>query len=376
MRNIPDEIQLAFPDAFQHCCACDGPFTREKMRWHGASFEHSACVHTVHIWTPCMLTYVSPEALGRFAVERLGYVGFFSVFLADFTPLTVLRSHPGLAWCVNNCFYPSVFHRLAVVDGAARQEMVDDGAELTHKEFRAKLSCARFTAGRKLDLLPRHVKHLVVVIAGANGGNISKSHLELTKAVAPHFVKLYVASEDDSALPILWAKLSDKMSGFSDYRARFVEFVFFLGVCAPIRYEWLLVIGDNTQISPRMFVQVVEGRNANIPTYFGDFNCSRVLPTESLCGDGGIVLSAEIMAKVSEKIGRSSFMADGGKIFRSYFSQSCDHHVAVLAKFLKEQGGFDPDLSVSNRFRGTGRDAVTTHPRSPLEASLRDSSCT
>ena len=258
IRNIPDEVQSAFPHAFQHCCACDGPFTAEKRRWHEASFEQSACRLTVHIWTPCMLTYVSPEALARFAVERLGYVGFFSTFLADFTPLTVLRSHPGLAWCVNNCFYPSVFHRLAVVEGAARQEMVDEGPELTHREFRAKYNCARFTAGRNLDLLPRHVKHLIIVISGADGGNITKSHMELTKAVIPHFVKLYVASEDDPVLPILWANLSDEMMGIKKSKAelcrtRFLEIIFFIGICSPVRYEWLLVIGDNLSVFKTAF---------------------------------------------------------------------------------------------------------------------------
>jgi len=94
VRDYLRVLERHFPVAFARCCSC---------RRRGATNETQPCYALTHLWTPCFLTYATPQQLAAFLVDQLGVFGIFGNEI-DAVPDAVLRADERISWVVNNAY--------------------------------------------------------------------------------------------------------------------------------------------------------------------------------------------------------------------------------------------------------------------------------
>eukprot|EP00747_Dinoflagellata_sp_TGD_P163981 gnl/TRDRNA2_/TRDRNA2_183305_c0_seq1.p1 gnl/TRDRNA2_/TRDRNA2_183305_c0~~gnl/TRDRNA2_/TRDRNA2_183305_c0_seq1.p1 ORF type:complete len:703 (+),score=102.20 gnl/TRDRNA2_/TRDRNA2_183305_c0_seq1:36-2144(+) len=355
MKNIPEAFQQAFPEVHKLCSACSQESSAMKVNWYANQMTDRPCTQTIALFTPCALQRLTAKEISRFLVEELGYLGIFSQFLVDSVPLPILSGHPGLAWCVNNCFGPAVFARLLPLEGVASQELIQERrAALSDsgyfQERPAELSaadhCAPFRAGANTPLTPLKSVAFIAVVTGM-GGDMHKVHEAWgQEAHYPAFLTVYVTDKDDEHLPVLWWE----PHGGAQYRDRFVEFVYFSAFCAPVQPQWFVLLDDDTYLASGPLADVLSALDHEAPIILGEN------ATTEGCGEGGVMLSAGAMEQL-----RNSLSVDQGSEFRAYFQKSSHHPTVTLVQYFAEKLSIFP-AKESSHLRGEGPMALTAHP--------------
>eukprot|EP00747_Dinoflagellata_sp_TGD_P043543 gnl/TRDRNA2_/TRDRNA2_142752_c1_seq1.p1 gnl/TRDRNA2_/TRDRNA2_142752_c1~~gnl/TRDRNA2_/TRDRNA2_142752_c1_seq1.p1 ORF type:complete len:334 (+),score=22.70 gnl/TRDRNA2_/TRDRNA2_142752_c1_seq1:107-1003(+) len=283
----------------------------------------------------------------------MGYIGEDSNVLHESTPYAMMHAHPGFSWCVSNCFRSQMLWNLLLISNAsdrpalkalreATWELAEE-AGFTRKDHDAQERCADFLANRKVNMMPANL--VVAVISGSNGGSIRKAQDSWASnaTIMPSTRLFYVADTNDLTLPVL--------SGNQlDYTTRFLDFVYLMAICPPMKFEWLLIVDDNAQIySPSIARLRSSLRSSQAPIIANSHGCCAMFNDVA-------------MHKLYKTL-----QGDGGASFRSTVSgiTSGDYPTAAagLLRFLVNEVKLEIDTDLSAELLHMTRHPLEEQPR-------------